>query len=423
MIGKLDVAVAEFPFGEMTCNEMSFTERDERYRRLHEWPEPTYSHPSGLRMIWKYADVREVLDATTPGLSTANSLDPLVGFGRIAATPRALPHVVRHLVPPPAEATANLTDDELHKRVWSTMAGPTGHFTIAPGERPDRAAAMAEHFHAVRDSLHRPHAGAYLDVTAVSIAYAAQTVGAAVGLPPADWPQVAVWSGAQSGLLGRVMRGRELADAVRALGWLFTVSSRATRTGRGDEATGFARRLRDAGISHRIAVSAMANSLAAGVHTVSGTLQQGVQRLLADPERKWWKLLAEPDGCGRVAAKLLQLDPGLVAWKRQADTSVVLRSGTPLPAGPLLVMFGAANRDPAVFPDCLDLHGSGKLPLTFGFGRHICPGKSMATLAVEVFLRQLYELAPDAELLPPAGHTAARRSDLLFSGADITIRW
>lgn len=280
---------------------------------------------------------------------------------------------------------------------------------------------MVEHFHdAVRDSGYRP--GTHLDVTALSITYAARTCGAAVGLPESDWPHVAAWSGAQSGLLGRVMRGRELADAVAALGWLFTVSGRAVREGRGSAATGFARRLRDAGLSHRIAVSAMANSLAAGVHTVSGSIQQGVQRLLADPDRAWWDLLANPEGSGRVAAKILQLDPGLVAWKRRVKKPVVLRSGTRLPAGPVLVMFAAANRDPEAFPDCLDLQGTGKLPLTFGFGRHVCPGKSMATLAVEVFLRQLRELAPEAELVPEASRTT-RRSDLLFSGADITITW
>ncbi|MBF6467687.1 cytochrome P450 [Nocardia beijingensis] len=413
------VAVTAFPFDDVTCNELPYAERDERYRRLHEWPEPSYAHRCGLRMIWKYADVREVLDATTPGISNTNSLDPLVGYARIAATPRAIPHFVRHLVPPPAKATANLADDRLHKRVWNTMAGPEGHFTISAADRPARAAQMAEHFHeAVRDAGFR--AGSPLDVTALSIGYAARTVGAAVGLPAADWPHVAAWSGAQSGLLGRVMRGRELADAVSALGWLFTVSGRAVREGRGSEAAGFARKLRDAGLSHRIAVSAMANSLAAGVHTVSGSIQQGVQRLLADPDRNWWNLLTEPEGGTRVAAKILQLDPGLVAWKRRARTPVVLSSGTRLPAGPLLVLFAAANRDPAVFPDCSALDGPGKLPLTFGFGRHVCPGKSMATLAVEVFLRQLRELAPGAEAAPGAVG-ARRRSDLLFSGADITV--
>lgn len=406
----------EFPFAGVTANQLSFAERDERYRRLHEWSEPTYRHASGLRMVWRYDDVREVLEATAPGISNDNSLDPLVGFARIAATPRAVPHLLRHLVPLPAEATANLTDERLHKRVWDTMAGPAGHFTIPAGEREARAAEMTEHF---REALAELGDADPLDVTALSISYAARVTGSAVGLPPADRPRVAVWSGAQSGLLGRRMRGRELATAVGALGQLFTVSARAVERGPAGGSSTFAARLRDAGIPRRVAISAMANSLAAGVHTVSGTIQQGVQRLLGGPDRSWWESLADRQSAGRIAAKVLQLDPGLVAWKRRATRPVTLSSGTELPPGPVLVMFAAANRDPIAFPDCLELGRGGKLPLTFGFGRHVCPGKQPATLAVEVFLRELADLVPDAELA--ATSAGPRPADLLFSGADIAL--
>lgn len=260
-----------------------------------------------------------------------------------------------------------------------------------------------------------------LDVTALSIAYAARVGGAAVGLPSADWPQVAVWSGAQSGLLGRRMRGRELAEAVGALGQLFTVSGQTVERSRRHRVTGFASRLRDAGVPRRVAVSAMANSLAAGVHTVSGSIQQGVQRLLSDPGREWWDLLADQNTAAQVAVKVLQLDPGLVAWKRRAVRPMTLRSGTELAAGPVLVMFAAANRDPAAFQNPLDLRGGGKLPLTFGFGKHVCPGKQLANLAIEVFLRELRELAPRARLSEEVTSASARKPDLLFSGADVTL--
>ncbi|NUP27068.1 MAG: cytochrome P450 [Nocardia sp.] len=412
------VPVAEFPFDRVTANEASFTERDERYRLLHEWPQRSYPHRSGLRMIWKYDDVREVLAAGRPEISRDNSLEPLVGYPRIAATPRALPHLFRHLVPLPAKATADLTDGPLHDRVWNTMAGQSGHFTIRAADRPRHIAALTEHFHAALATT--APSGADLDVTALSIAYATRVTGSAVGLSPGEWSRVAVWSGAQSGLLGRSMRGRELAGAVAALGQLFTVSGRAVDHGLRSDAAGFATRLRDAGIPRRVAVSAVANSLAAGVHTVSGSIQQGAVRLLADPSREWWRLLAEPRTATEVAVKVLQLDPGLVAWKRRIRRPLTLTSGAELPAGPVLVMFAAANRDPAAFPDCLDLRRGGKLPLTFGFGAHICPGKQLATLAVEVFLRQLYLLAPGARPVE-VGPPPRRGADLLFSGADLHI--
>ncbi|WP_328391190.1 hypothetical protein [Nocardia sp. NBC_00416] len=410
--------VAEFPFATVTANQLSFAERDERYRLLHEWPQPSYRHRSGLRMIWKYDDVRAVLAAERPEISRANSLEPLVGYPRIAATPRALPHLFRHLIPLPATATADLTDDRLHRKVWNTMGGPAGHFTLRAAERPARVAAMVEHFDAALAEIGT--AEATLDVTALSIAYATGITGSAVGLPAAEWRRVAVWSGAQSGLLGRWMRGRELAGAVAALGQLFTASGRAVDHDLRSGTVGFATRMRDAGIPRRVAVSAVANSLAAGVHTVSGSIQQGVQRLLSDPERLWWDLLADPATSGDIAVKVLQLDPGLVAWKRRILRPVTLAGGTELPAGPVLVMFAAANRDPAAFPDCLSTARGGKMPLTFGFGAHICPGKQSATLAVEVFLQQLRRVAPRARLVEEVP-APGRAADLLFSGADIRI--
>ncbi len=417
---ETDGLIMKFPFDELTPNQLSFAERDERYRQLHDWSEPTYRHNSGLRMVWRYDDVRELMEAARPGISNAKSLEPLVGFGRIAANPRAVGHLCRHLVPLPAKATADLTDDVLHKRVWDTLAGPAGHFTVARAQRLQRIEDLTEHFHhALRTEC--DVSDRTLDVTSLSIDYAARIVGAAVGLPPADWPHVATWSGAQSGLLGRRMRGRELAEAVGGLGRLFTVSAAAIASRGRDRTDGLPGRLRAARIPRRVAVSAVANSLAAGVHTVSGSIQQGLQRLLSDPDRQWWHLLADQASATHVAAKVLQLDPGLVAWKRHVVGALTLRSGTVLSTGPVLVICAAANRDPRAFPNPLDLHGAGKVPLTFGFGKHICPGKQLAQLAVEVFLRELRALAPAARLVPARQPSRARPSDLLFSGADIVI--
>ncbi|WP_227980431.1 cytochrome P450 [Nocardia spumae] len=407
-----------FPFAARTPNQMSFTERDQRYRLLHQWPGSSFAHDSGLHMIWKYQDVREVLAAATPGISNANALDPLVGFPRIAMNARALPHLFRDLVPLPSKATANATDPVLHKQIWDAMAGPDGFFTIPAARRDECREELAEHFRAVCD----PSAGrddGLLDVTTMSITYAARVTASAVGVSAHHWPRLAEWSGAQSGLLGRRMRGRELAVAVHGLGRLFAVSAQSVLSAPA-AAPSFAGHLREHGIPDRPAIAAMANSLAAGVHTISGTIQQGVQRLLADPDRTWWNTLADPVQAPRVAAKILQLDPGLVAWKRRADRRVVLRSGTTLPKGQILVLFAAANRDPAAFGDPLVLGGSGKMPLTFGFGTHICPGRQLATAAVEVFLTQLAELSPQARPVPESD--PPRSPDLLFSGADVLVR-
>jgi hypothetical protein len=64
------VPIEAFPFAELTPNELSFQERDEYYKQLHELPESTYRHNSRLQIVWRYEDVRQVLKAETDGITT-----------------------------------------------------------------------------------------------------------------------------------------------------------------------------------------------------------------------------------------------------------------------------------------------------------------------------------------------------------------
>lgn len=416
------MSLPPFPFATRTPNQMSVQERDESYQRLAAWPEPTFQHSSGLQMVWGYDDARQILSTSHDGLSNANSLDPLIGYGRIMRNAKAVRHFMKHLVPLPAKATANLTDDVLHDLVWRTMAGPDGYFTIRSEDRNAQASAMREHFYrSLLNADYAAHKGEPLDLTRLSIDYATNITSERIGLRPDTWKQVAEWSGAQSGLLGQWMQGEELAVAVEALGQLFTTSSEAMRH---PHPRGFAEHLqKHKDIPRRVAVSILANSLAAGVHTVAGSIQQTSERLLSDPNRTWWGMLDDPGNVPRIAAKGLQLDPGLVAWKRKATEEVTLRSGTALKKGQLLVMFAAANRDPAAFPDPLHLRNSEertKLPLTFGYGKHVCPGRQIAHLAMEVFLKELHTVAPGLILAADTPRPTTRKHDLLFSGADVT---
>jgi len=238
-------------------------------------------------------------------------------------------------------------------------------------------------------------------------------------LPDDAWPQVAKWSKAQSGLLGQDLRGKELVEAVEGLGGLFRVSKQAVG---GEVTMHLAERLREANIPRKIAVAAIANSLAAGVYTIGGTIPQGVERLLEDPEREWWHELENPEKAALVTQKILQLDPGLVAWKRYAVTPTALPSGATLHKGPVLAHFAAANRDPAVFKNLYDLESKGGQPiLTFGRGAHLCPGRDLAALGIEVFLQELHMRLPNASRMPaPSPHT--RSADLIFSSADVTVK-
>ncbi len=117
-----------------------------------------------------------------------------------------------------------------------------------------------------------------------------------------------------------------------------------------------------------------------------------------------WILGTRPDIQRRVRAHPELLDPFLEEVLRfespfrghyrhvRRDTSL---GGTELPADSrLLLMWGAANRDPAQFdaPEQFRLdRTSGKAHLAFGKGAHFCVGAALARLEARIVVRMLLE--------------------------------
>ena len=81
------------------------------------------------------------------------------------------------------------------------------------------------------------------------------------------------------------------------------------------------------------------------------------------------------------------------------DTEI---AGTPFPAGrAMLLLLGAANRDPAVFadPERFDVtRPDARLHLAFSAGIHYCLGAQLARLEASIALRTLFERYPDLAL-------------------------
>lgn len=401
-----------FPFSDVTANELTFNERDKLYTRLHEQPETTIRHNYGPQLVWKHADVREILQAESPKISNLTSLDPLDGFGPILRNARTYMPFVQHLVPLPARATANASGAE-HDIVWRTMTD------FLMKARNEHIESYDRHFESALRNLGHTAGQETLDVTQLSIQYATRVTGEAVGLDRGDWAQVATWSKHQSGLLGQRLHGQDQAVAVRGLGELFSVSKQIVRDRSREPRKDLASQLLDQGIEKRVVVAALANCLAAGVHTIAGTLQQGTERLLSPNHSEWWEMLDSKADSMRVSQKIFQLDPGLVGWKRNITHSTTLASGTELQKGEVIAMLGAANRDPNVFPDAVHNITQRAPILTFGSGAHVCPGRNMAIVSGWVFFRNLHEIFPHAGIV--SKETKQRPRDLLFSGADITI--
>ncbi|MET8984542.1 cytochrome P450 [Nonomuraea wenchangensis] len=121
----------------------------------------------------------------------------------------------------------------------------------------------------------------------------------------------------------------------------------------------------------------------------------------------------------QVVEEVLRYDPPVQLTGRVALRDAEL-GGTPVPAGTAVVaLIGAANRDPAVFPDPdrFDPDRSdpgrsdpgrsdgGREPgrhLAFGLGIHFCLGATLARMEGEIALSALAAAAPRMELLDPA---------------------
>ncbi len=128
-------------------------------------------------------------------------------------------------------------------------------------------------------------------------------------------------------------------------------------------------------------------------NTISGTIG-----LLSDfPDQKA-KLIAKPAlMTGAVNEFIRMISP--VTYMRRTATRDVEIAGQEIAEGEKVVMyFGAANRDEAVFadPDRLDVErANAEKHVAFGYGPHTCIGKRVAQIQLEAVYSQMLARFPD----------------------------
>ncbi len=138
---------------------------------------------------------------------------------------------------------------------------------------------------------------------------------------------------------------------------------------------------------------------AAGFETTTNLLGNGLLALLTHPEQMAdWR--AHPDIASSAVEELLRFDSPVQFNLRTALEPADL-VGEPIARGDrIVVLQGAANRDPARFerPDDLDLRREGNAPLSFGWGIHHCIGAALARMEGEIALPALLDRFPTMEL-------------------------
>lgn len=169
--------------------------------------------------------------------------------------------------------------------------------------------------------------------------------------------------------------------------------------------------------------------LAAGIETTDRALVSLLGVLATDPGQ-WALLRADPTLVASAVAEVLRWKAPVQGSVRQAATDVEL-GGTTVRAGEkLILLLGAANRDPAVFPDpdTFDVtrFAAGPDPQftpagplrAFGGGEHTCTGSLLAKLEMEVALERLLR---DVVRLEVSGAPPADAGFMLRSAPELTL--
>ena len=105
---------------------------------------------------------------------------------------------------------------------------------------------------------------------------------------------------------------------------------------------------------------------------------------------------------GAAIEEALRWDGPVLASSRLATTDTVV-DGVPVPAGAFIdLLYGAANHDPAVFPDpeTFDIFRPKHRHFGFAFGAHNCLGQQLARLELSRALNAVLDELPDLRLDP-----------------------
>jgi len=110
-----------------------------------------------------------------------------------------------------------------------------------------------------------------------------------------------------------------------------------------------------------------------------------------------------PDRISATVEELLRLDPPLHMFTRYAYADVTLWGHSFKRGDKVGLMLGAANRDPAIWPDPdrFDPSRAATAHSAFGAGLHFCVGAPLARLEMQIALSALFSRCPNLRLDGP----------------------
>jgi len=155
--------------------------------------------------------------------------------------------------------------------------------------------------------------------------------------------------------------------------------------------------------------------LNAGHETTTNLIGNGTYALLQHPDQ-WKRLVEDPSLVEGAVEELLRYDSPVQFTSRTALEDVTVGDHTVAAGQMVMVLLGAANRDPAMFPDPdrVDVtRAEARHHVAFGQGPHYCLGAPLARLEGEVVFEALTRRFPGLHL---AGETPRYRANFNLRG-------
>ena len=352
------------------------------YRALREY-DPVHHMPDGSYFLTRYGDLIAVYrDAKT--WSSDKTVDFKPNFGDSLL----YEHHTTSLV---------FNDPPVHTRVRKLLG---------PAFSPRSLKALQPRIEALVDRLLDAAAarGTIDMIDDFAAAIPVQLIGDLLGIPDDERGPLRAWSLAILGALEPVLSDEQFDAGNCAVSefktYLQDIIARRQRGGAHDgreilsTLVGASALAGEGGSSERLSERELLHNciflLNAGHETTTNLIGNSVH-LLVDHPAAWRELAAHPELIETAVEEFLRMESSNQLGNRRAIRDAEI-GGVMLPAGSYVhLCIGAANRDPAQFPDPdrLDIRREPNRHLAFGGGIHTCAGNSLARMEAKVALQKL----------------------------------
>ena len=297
----------------------------------------------------------------------------------------------------PADPAISGLDDPLHQQRRNLVAR---RFT------PRAVASWEDHVRGVVRQLLDDalgHGGPVEVVGEVAAPLPAEMIGLLLGFPEEMYPQLQDWSERTIALGGgpRYMDEDGVVAAMEFAAASADLYEEKRRCPADDVMTVWTQAElpgHDFGVDEVISDSLLL--LDGGAETTRTVIARTIIEMARRPEQ--WQLLREGADMGLAVEEFIRYVTPIHNMCRVATEDTEVAGETVHAGDQLVLMYSAANRDPAHFedPEELDVTRSPNHHISFGFGTHFCLGASLARLEIRTCFEELRDRVRSFELVP-----------------------